>query len=38
MKKLRNIKALLLVFVAAVALEATALVQFFYSQKGFDVP
>ena len=34
MKKLRNLKALLLVFVAAVALEATALVQFFYSQKG----
>ena len=34
MKKLRNFKALLLVFVAAVALEATALVQFYFSQKG----
>ena len=34
MKKLRNLKALLLVIVAAIALEATALVQFFYSQKG----
>ena len=34
MKKLRNLKALLLVFVAAVALEATALVQFYFSQKG----
>ncbi|MBO4611316.1 MAG: SpoIIE family protein phosphatase [Bacteroidales bacterium] len=34
MKKLRNLKALLLVIVAAVALEATALVQFYFSQKG----
>ena len=34
MKRLRNLKALLLVFVAAVALEATALVQFWFSQKG----
>ena len=34
MKKLRTLKALLLVFVAAVALEATALVQFYFSQKG----
>ena len=34
MKKLRNLKALLLVFVAAIALEATAIVQFYYSQKG----
>ena len=34
MKKLRNLKALLLVFVAAIALEATALVQFYFSQKG----
>ena len=34
MKRLRNLKALLLVFVAAVALEATALVQFYFSQKG----
>ena len=34
MKKLRNLKALLLVIVAAVALEVTALVQFFYSQRG----
>ena len=34
MKKLRNLKALLLVFVAAVALEATALVQFYFSQNG----
>ena len=34
MKKLRNLKALLLVFVAALALEVTAVVQFYYSQKG----
>lgn len=34
MKKLRNLKALLLVIVAAVALEATALVQFYFSQQG----
>ena len=34
MKKLRNLQALLLVFVAAIALEATALVQFYFSQKG----
>ncbi|MBR4808773.1 MAG: SpoIIE family protein phosphatase [Bacteroidales bacterium] len=34
MKKLRNIRALLLVIVAAVALEATALVQFYFSQNG----
>ena len=34
MKRLRNLKALLLVFVAAVALEATALVQFYFSQNG----
>ncbi|MBR4774867.1 MAG: SpoIIE family protein phosphatase [Bacteroidales bacterium] len=34
MRKLRNLKALLLVFVAAIALEATAVVQFYYSQKG----
>ena len=34
MKKLRNLKALLLVFVAAVALEASALVQFYFSQNG----
>ena len=33
MKKLGNMKALLLVFVAAITLEATALVQFYYSQK-----
>ncbi len=34
MKKLRNLKALLLVIVAAVALEVTALVQFYFSQQG----
>ena len=34
MKKLRNLKALLLVFVAAIALETTALVQFYFSQNG----
>ena len=34
MKKLDNIKALLLVIIAAVTLEATALIQFYYSQKG----
>ena len=33
MKKLENLKALLLVFVAALTLEATALVQFYFSQK-----
>ena len=33
MKRLGNLKALLLVFVAAVTLEATALVQFYFSQK-----
>ncbi|MBO4340334.1 MAG: SpoIIE family protein phosphatase [Bacteroidales bacterium] len=34
MKRLGNFKALLLVFVAALTLEATALVQFYFSQKG----
>ena len=33
MKRLGNLKALLLVFVAAITLEATGLVQFYYSQK-----
>ena len=33
MKRLKNLGALLLVFVAAVALEATALVQFVFSQR-----
>ena len=33
MKRLKNLSALLLVFVAAVALEATALVQFVFSQR-----
>lgn len=33
MKNLGNLKALALVFVAAITLEATALVQFYYSQK-----
>lgn len=34
MKKLGNLKALLLVIVAAMTLEATTLVQFYFSQKG----
>ena len=33
MKKIENLNALLLVFVAALTLEATALVQFYFSQK-----
>ena len=34
MKFLKNIKPLLLVIVAALTLEATALVQMYFSQKG----
>ena len=35
-KKANNIKALLLVVIAAVTLEATAVVQFYFSQKGIQ--